>query len=381
MWLTTCDGQYSTLKWTPEMKVKLGRLGGDNIACESPFGRAGWINDLLLNALSSTVNGTVVGAQCGLLRHVSEDLSLEQLLGLLEFVKSHRDRYQEEDKLALSLQKRCKEEKLAASLARLMSKLEEKNLIRSSLQCTQRVRTERQLAEALRGLDSDIKRINFLKTQIRILTVVGGQKEEKGVDKFSKKGDPAFGGTTNLTNRFRSLLARTTTFPSYYEVAPLSADELLEDDAEHSGFTLMADYKEHGARITAGSAAIMRDLQERNATYLPRDLIFGWAEVDVFTWRRPLTSQQAQFRVGRVFTDLDTDEELVVRGLYYDDANDDVVLYLHLVSDLTRGEITTGVMKPRETLHCDQSMFGAQQIAEKWRIRWTGREFRTTLSG
>ena len=39
-----------------------------------------------------------------------------------------------------------------------------------------------------------------------------------------------------------------------------------------------------------------------------------------------------------------------MRGLCYDDANDDIVLYLHLMNDLTTGEIDKGVINPRETV-------------------------------
>jgi hypothetical protein len=103
--------------------------------------------------------------------------------------------------------------------------------------------------------------------------------------------------------------------------------------------------------------------------------------VDVFKWRQPLTDVQAEYKVGRVFVDLDSDEELVVRGLYYDDANDDVVLYLHLVNDLTAAEIDKGVMNPRKTSNCELSMFRQQQIAEKWRVQWTGRVFKPLQQG
>ena len=52
--------------------------------------------------------------------------------------------------------------------------------------------TTKQLTEALGQLDSDTKTINFLKTQIIIYTEVAGWKEDKGKDKFSKKGNPFF---------------------------------------------------------------------------------------------------------------------------------------------------------------------------------------------
>ena len=77
-------------------------------------------------------------------------------------------------------------------MPRLITKLDDKNQLRESLQCTQRVKTTKQLTEALVQLDSDTKKINFLKTQIRIYTEVAGWKEDKGKDKFSKKGDPFF---------------------------------------------------------------------------------------------------------------------------------------------------------------------------------------------
>ena len=379
-WLTSCDGQYSTQRWTPEMKEKLGSLAGDNIALgESPFGRAGYVDEKLMNALQSTINGVVVGGQCGLFEHL-KDLNETQLVAILNFAKSRRTVYKEEDRLALIRQKKCKEDKLKATRERLMAKLDEKNQLRAALQCIQRVKTNNELTQALGKLDSDTKKINFLKTQIRVYTIVAGWKEEKGNDKFSKKGDVEFGGTANLTKRLRALLSSGRTFPSYGEVGPSSSDELLEDDAGRSGFTLMEDYKTHGQEIMSASTSSMRDLQKKNATYLPRDLIFCWYEVDIFKWRYPLTDVQAEYRVGRVFVDRETNEELVVRGLYYDDANDDIVIYLHLVDDLTSIEIDTGVMKPRKTQHCSHSMFREQQIAENWKVCWTGKVFKTTLS-
>ena len=142
----------------------------------------------------------------------------------------------------------------------------------------------------------------------------------------------------------------------------------------------MEDYKEHGATIMAASTISMLERQKKNATYLPIDLVFDWDNVRMFKWRYPLTDMQAHYRVGRAFVDLDTEEELVVRGLYYDYANDDVVLYLHLVTALTAKEIDKGVMKPRKTVDCDLSMFKDQKIAENWRVRWTGRVFKTTFS-
>ena len=336
----------------------------------------------LMNALSSTVNGVVVGGQCGLFQHL-QGLDDNQLLAILEFVKSRRDAYKKEDNEALLRQKKCKENKLESNMARLMFKLEEKNQLRASLQCTQRVQTVKQLTDALGQIDSDAKRITFLKLQIKIYTIVAGWKEEKGKDKFSKKGDTLFDGIENLKNRLKALLLLQLmrTFPAYKQVGPSSADEILEDDSEHSGFTLMDDFKEHGASIMVASTDSMLKLQEKNATYLPMDLVFGWDQVDVFKWRQPLTDVQAEYKVGRVFVDLDSDEELVVRGLYYDDANDDVVLYLHLVNDLTAAEIDKGVMNPRKTSNCELSMFRQQQIAEKWRVQWTGRVFKTTAIG
>jgi hypothetical protein len=158
-----------------------------------------------------------------------------------------------------------------------MFKLEEKNQLRASLQCTQRVQTVKQLTDALGQIDSDAKRITFLKLQIKIYTIVAGWKEEKGKDKFSKKGDTLFGGLENLKNRLKALLLLqlTRTFPAYKQVGPSSADEILEDDSEHSGFTLMDDFKEHGASIMVASTDSMLKLQEKNATYLPMDLVFG----------------------------------------------------------------------------------------------------------
>ena len=125
----------------------------------------------------------------------------------------------------------------------------------------------------------------------------------------------------------------------------------------------------------------MLKLQEKNATYLPMNLVFDWDQVYVFKCCQPLTDVQTEYKVGRVFVDLTTEEELVVRGLYYDDANDDVVLYMHLVNDLTAAEIDKGIMNPRITSDCDLSMSRQQQIAEKWRVQWTGRVFKTTAIG
>ena len=130
----------------------------------------------------------------------------------------------------------------------------------------------------------------------------------------------------------------------------------------------------------AASTVSVLELQKKSATYLPADLVFDWDEVDVFKWRYPLTDVQAEYRVGRVLVDQETSEELVVRGLYYDDASDDTVVYMHLVGDLTSTEIDTGVMKPRKTQHCSHSMFREQQIAESWKVCWTGKVFKTTLS-
>lgn len=81
----------------------------------------------------------------------------------------------------------------------------------------------------------------------------------------------------NLENRLKVLLLlqRTRTFPAYKQVGSSSADEILEDDAEQSGFILMDDYKEHGASIMTASIGSMLELQEKNATYLHMDLVFG----------------------------------------------------------------------------------------------------------
>ena len=38
-------------------------------------------------------------------------------------------------------------------------------------------------------------------------------------------------------------------------------------------------------------------------------------------------------------------------------------------------------MNPRGTVDYDLSMFRQQQIAEKWRVQWTGRAFKTTAIG
>jgi hypothetical protein len=175
---------------------------------------------------------------------------------------------------------------------------------------------------------------------MKLYTIVAGWKAERGNDKLSKKGDARFGGLDNLKNRIKALLLRQRmrTFLAYKQVGPSSVDEILDDDAKQSRFTLMDDYKEHGANIMVASTESMLGLQEKNATYFPMDLVFGCDQVDVYKWRQSLTDVQARYKVGRVFVDLETDEELVVRGLYYDDANDDVVLYLNLVNDLTAGD-------------------------------------------
>jgi len=55
-----------------------------------------------------------------------QDLDNNQLVAILNFVKSRRDAYKEEDKEALLRQKRCKEIKLESNMARLIFKLEEK---------------------------------------------------------------------------------------------------------------------------------------------------------------------------------------------------------------------------------------------------------------
>ena len=268
-------------------------------------------------------------------------------------------------------------------MARMMSKLKEKNRMGVSIQRKQRVKTVKELTEALGQIDSNTKQIPIFKHQIKIYTIGAVWKEKKDNAKFSEKADAHFSGLENLKNRLNALLLilPTRTFPAYEQVGPSSADDILEDDAEQSGFTLMDDFKEHGASIMAASTDRVLKLQEKNATYLHMDLVFGWDQVDVFKWCQPLTDVQAGYKVGRVFVDLETDEELVVRGLHYDDANDDVVLYLHLVNDLTAGDIDKSVMNPRGTVSSDLYMFRQQQIAGKWRVKWTGRVFKTTAIG
>ena len=83
------------------------------------------------------------------------------------------------------------------------------------------------------------------------------------------------------------LILPTRTFPAYSQVGPSPADEILEDNAEHSGFTLKDDFKEHGASIMTASTDRVLKLQEKNATYLHMDLVFGWDQVDVFKWYQP----------------------------------------------------------------------------------------------
>jgi len=71
--LTSSDGLFLPRRWTSEMKEKLGTLTGDNIALgESPFGQVGYVDEKLMNALSSTVNGFVVGGQCGLFEYLQD---------------------------------------------------------------------------------------------------------------------------------------------------------------------------------------------------------------------------------------------------------------------------------------------------------------------
>ena len=85
-----------------------------------------------MNAQSSTVNGFVVGGQCGLFEYL-QDLDNSRLVAVLNVVQSRRDVYkeEEEDKEGLLRQKRCKENKLESNMARLMSKLEEKYQLRA----------------------------------------------------------------------------------------------------------------------------------------------------------------------------------------------------------------------------------------------------------
>ena len=130
--LTSSDGLFSTRRLTSEMKEKPGKLTGDNIALgESPFGQAGYVDEKLMNALSSTVNSFVVGGQCGLFEYL-QDLDNSRLVAVLNVVQSRRDVYkEEEDKEDLLRQKRCKENKLESNMARLMSKLEEKYQLRA----------------------------------------------------------------------------------------------------------------------------------------------------------------------------------------------------------------------------------------------------------
>jgi hypothetical protein len=48
---------------------------------------------------------------------------------------------------------------------------------------------------------------------------------------------------------------------------------------------------------------------------------------------------------------------------------------------LTAGKIDKDVINPKETVDCDISMFKQREIAEKWRVQWTGRVFKTTAAG
>ena len=136
-------------------------------------------------------------------------------------------------------------------MARMMSKLEEKNRMGVSLQRKQRVKIVKELTEALGQIDSNFKQIPIFKHQIKIYTIVAVWKEKKDNAKFSEKADAHFSGLENLKNRLKALLLilHTRTFPAYSQVGPSSADEILEDNAEHSGFTLKDDFKEHGASI------------------------------------------------------------------------------------------------------------------------------------
>ena len=89
-------------------------------------------------------------------------------------------------------------------MARMMSKLEEKNRMGVSLQRKQIIKTVKERTEALSQIDSNTKQIPIFKHQIKIYTIVAVQKEKKDNAKFSEEDDAHFSGLENLNNRLKA---------------------------------------------------------------------------------------------------------------------------------------------------------------------------------
>ena len=83
-------------------------------------------------------------------------------------------------------------------MARMMSKLEEMNQMGVSLQRKQRVKTVKELTEALGQIDSNTNQIPIFKHQINIYMIVAVWEDKKDNATFAEKADAHFSGLENL---------------------------------------------------------------------------------------------------------------------------------------------------------------------------------------
>ena len=168
------------------------------------------------------------------------------------------------------------------------------------------------------------------------------------------------GCVPDLEAKLRATLdaARHRAFPT--RPPEVSIFEII-DDEKIEGLTLSEDYIVNVGKVELSVSDESKRVHELCSNYLP-GVLLQWSAVHPYTWELKLTPLLAMFRRGTYFYDVQDATGLLCRGLCWDEAMVDYVIYYQNAD-------AKHVTKAEE---CEFSYFYENRIEKEWVLEFYG---------
>jgi hypothetical protein len=341
------------------MKDQLKGLYADNIQlAEAPFGKVSYVERVFQNAHISTVSGVVMAGQNGLFESVEwPDSTVEALLG---FARKNRKALQQSYVDAEDAQKQAKADAEEEKRRRVGQGVEKRLLESAKFMYMQRV-GPKDLAAALRMIAEDggeAKQREFLKNQLNIYVKGAGYRDLKTT--FSSSRDGSVGRVPDLEAKLRATLDAVKHRPFPTAPPEVNIFEII-DDEKIEGLTLSEDYIVNAGKVELSAGDESRRVHELCSSYLP-DVLLQWTAVHPYTWELKLTPLLAMFRRGTYFYDVQEATGWLCRGLYWDEALEDYVVYYQ----------SADAKRATKAEECEFSYFYENRIEVEWVLEFYG---------
>jgi len=324
MWLTHKDGQFSTAKWTDDMKEKHKRIALHSNNCERGFGLTDYLVSIIQNFKIPTAVGIV-------LSKYNKTVIDEDYVTKLLFVRKNRAYFRKEEENDMKQQLLTNFELNESNKQKEKMKIIKAILTWLSYNNLRLVKDDIELDTIINNNNNNQKKIIvFLKQQI-IAFKSCYNLEVSTV--MSSKNDPAIGQLADLLSRLKHILnminnnniQRMNVLP--HSITSKKFDNITDFGTQSEVYIAAKDL------AVKDSRELIDHINDMNERHKPK-ILQPWMNMILPTWPTDLTIEELQYKVNDRFTFKDNDDGIILYiydGILY--SNDKYIAYYHNIDN------------------------------------------------